>query len=366
MNNRKYNIYYGSRDFFYEQVSKKCNPNKIKTLLEKVKENDANMTNGFIDNVKEKSLLIPNDNYNGITEQALDRLLSLIEDLTELDAKIYIHNPPMSFMKNISNKNYSIHREEYKINFNEKEFNKKMNDISTRIIGQQNAIQSVGKSLLYLCKKKPENPYVIMLYGNSSLGKTELVHEIANQFFDGNYFEKHLSMFQNDKYSNYFFGDSSNRKTLTYDLLERKSNLIFFDEIDKCHEMFYTSFYSLFDNKKFKDITYEVDTTGLLIILTANFSNKQDMMKKLGAPIFYRIDKFIHFSDFSPIHIKEIFEKEIKEKSEEFLDLFTIDELRNLVYYKLTTKENARTIKIKVQHAIEELLYKNIGETTDN
>ena len=30
---------------------------------------------------------------------------------------------------------------------------------------------------------------MIMLYGNSSLGKTELVREIADKFYDNNYYE---------------------------------------------------------------------------------------------------------------------------------------------------------------------------------
>lgn len=43
-----------------------------------------------------------------------------------------------------------------------------------------------------------------MLYGNSSLGKTELVREISQSFFEGKFLEKHLSMFKNNNYSDYF------------------------------------------------------------------------------------------------------------------------------------------------------------------
>lgn len=45
-------------------------------------------------------------------------------------------------------------------------------------------------------KGKQKKPYVVMLYGNSSLGKTQLVREIAKSFFKSKYMEKHLSMFK--------------------------------------------------------------------------------------------------------------------------------------------------------------------------
>ena len=106
-------------------------------------------------------------------------------------------------------------------------FVNKIKEISLHIFGQQTAIEEISKSLWYLTTVKRSKPYVIMLYGNSSLGKTELVREIAEKFFGGKYLEKHLSMFKNNNYSEYFFGDAPNRRSLGYDLLERESNLIF-------------------------------------------------------------------------------------------------------------------------------------------
>lgn len=119
-----------------------------------------------------------------------------------------------------------------------------------------------------------------MLYGNSSLGKTELVREIAEKFFGGKYLEKHLSMFKNNNYSEYFFGDAPNRRSLGYDLLERESNLIFFDELDKCPEHFFSAFYTLFDNVQFKDATYDVDVSGTVIILTSNYHTILSAIKR--------------------------------------------------------------------------------------
>ncbi len=71
-----------------------------------------------------------------------------------------------------------------------------------------------------------------------------------------------------------------------YALLERKSNLIFFDdELDKYLEHFYSAFYTLFDNVLYKDTNYDVDVSGTLIVITSNY-HTEEMKKNLGFPIF--------------------------------------------------------------------------------
>lgn len=178
----------------------------------------------------------------------------MIEDLTTYEAEIYIHNPPR-VLKAYLDEQYKrslieleVSCEEYEIKRDSEWFVDNMNAITARIFGQQIAIEEISKSLWYLTNVKREKPYVIMLYRNSSLGKTELVREIVDMFFDGKCLEKYLSMFKNNNYSEYFFGDAPNRRSLGFDLLERESNLVFFDELDKCPEHFFSAFYTLFDN----------------------------------------------------------------------------------------------------------------------
>ena len=227
--------------------------------------------------------------------------------------------------------------------------------------GQDRAIIEISKSLWYLISVQRKKPYVIMLYGNSSLGKTELVREIAKHFFEGKVLEKHLSMFKNNNYSDYFFGEEPNRRSLGFDLLERTSNLIFLDELDKCPEFFYSAFYTLFDNVEFKDATYDVDISGTIIILTSNYLSEDEMKQHLGMPIFYRIDKMIKFEDFSPQTIYEITMKEIEARKEEYGDMISPERIYEIVSKEISTKnENARTIKFKVQQVIENLLFKEV------
>ena len=239
MNSRKYYIINGSKNFFEKQLPK-FEEEVVDTFSQLIKESDDCRVKGVSFNNYADTLVIRNDNYNGIVEQAHDRLGSLIEDLTEDDANIYIHNPPTRLTKYLYEKkgdaSISIDccNQEYDLERDESDFLEKMKSISKNIIGQNHAIIEVSKSMWYLTKTKRIKPYVIMLYGNSSLGKTQLVREIASSFYNNDYFEKHLSMFKNDSYSDYFFGEKPNRAILGYELLERNSNLIFLDELDKC------------------------------------------------------------------------------------------------------------------------------------
>lgn len=364
---RKYHIIIGSQTFFDINLPEYFQDDEVKSFMELVRLSDAAKESGTIFKQRAKKIIIKNNHYHGIVEAAHDRLGSLIEELTQEDATIYVHNPPRILRQYIENQygrsliELNVKCEEYNVIYNSVEFAEIISDISSQIIGQQTAIKEISKSLWYLTTIKRKKPYVIMLYGNSSLGKTELVRMIAEHFFEGKYLEKHLSMFKNNNYSDYFFGDAPNRRSLGYDLLERESNLVFFDELDKCPEHFYSAFYTLFDNVTFKDSTYDVDVSGTVIILTSNYHSKEEMKQQLGLPIFYRIDKFIHFEDFTCSTIYSLVKKEIIERKAEYETKLTPEMVYAAVSPIISSSgENARTIKYKVQSVIEELLFQDV------
>ena len=366
---RKYYIIIGSKAYFDAKLPKFSEKDDVGTFLELVKLSDASKQSRQSFEEWVDKLILKNDNYHGIVDAAHDRLGPLIEDLTTEDAEIYVHNPPRVLKEYLENQykrsliELKIEAEEYEIERDSTMFVNKMGEISNNIVGQQEAIKEISKSLWYLTTVKRTKPYVIMLYGNSSLGKTELVREIASKFFDGKCLEKHLSMFKNNNYSDYFFGDAPNRRSLGFDLLERESNLIFFDELDKCPEYFYSAFYTLFDNVLFKDATYDAYTSGIVIVLTSNFQSEEEMKKQLGLPIFYRIDKMIHFEDFGCDTIYAIVRNEILAREEEYKDKLTQEEIYAAVSPLVSTVgENARTIKYKIQKVIEELLFQEVNE----
>ncbi len=369
---RTFNVIIGSRNFFDDCVKDAASNADFFIDLVKLSDSLRNSRMPFNDDDKAEILIIKNDGYNGITEAANDRIGALIYELTLEDAVIWVHNPPSNLLRFLNGQE-SIHqidlnfiRQEYDLERDRSKYVKAIKSIQSNIIGQNKAIIEVSKTLNYLTSVKRKKPYVIMLFGNSSIGKTELVREIAKNFFNDKFFEKHLSMFRNSANCDYLFGDKPNRRTLAFELLERESNLIFLDEIDKCADIFHSVFYTLFDNTVFMDSSYEVDISGVLVILTSNYTDEEEIKEKLGVPIFYRIDKFIHFHDFSSDAIYSIVKKEIDDRYEEYKEFLTKDEIYQKISKQImTTGENARTIKNKIQTAIEELLFAKLL-TSDN
>lgn len=364
---RHYNIFIGSKSYFEQSIREANICDEAKYFLDLIKESDTLKQARQVFTNYADVLILKNDNYHGIVETAHDRLGPLIEELTTDDAIIYIHNPSRvlrEYLDELFNRqeiDLTEKKEPYSIQRDASKFVSNIKEISSHIFGQELAIEAISKTMWYLTSVERKKPYVIMLYGHSSLGKTELVREIARCFFDGKYLEKHLSMFKNNNYSEYFFGNQPNRRSMGFDLLERESNLVFFDELDKCPEHFYSAFYTLFDNTTFKDSTYDVDTSGIIIVLTSNYQSIAEMKANLGLPIFYRIDKMIHFEDFSTEDIHRIVMNEIESRKCEYEGKLTPESVYAAVSPNIETKgENARTIKYKVQEVIEDLLFQEI------
>lgn len=369
---RTINIVIGSKAYFQEQIK---DLSDAVSFLDSIKLSDAyhGKNQVFPDELKAELMILRNDNYHGITEQANDRLGNLIYDLTTDDSTIWIHNPPSNLLfflnnqKNASAITLNTTTQMHDIVRDRVKYLEGIASIKENIIGQDHAIIEISKTLRYLTTVKRKKPYVVMLYGNSSIGKTELVREIAKNFFGNQLLEQHLSMFKSNANGDYLFGDKPNRRSIGFDLLERESNLIFLDEFDKCADFFYSVFYTLFDNTVFKDAVYEADVSGALIILTSNYSNEDEMKERLGLPIFYRIDKFVHFEDFDSETIHKIVCKELDDKYEEYKEYFSKDEVYAIVSKRiLTTGENARTIKNKIQAVLEELLFEKFLEKDDS
>ncbi len=365
---RKINIVIGSKGYFHEKTK---DLNNAISFLELVKLSDAlhNKNETFPDKLKPELMVLCNDNYLALTEQANDRIGNLIYDLTKDDSTIWIHNPPSNllfFLKNqqtASEVELFTDEQKYDIVRGKEEYIKGIGAIQENIIGQDSAIIDVSKTLKYLTTVNRKKPYVIMLYGNSSIGKTELVREIARNFFNNQLLEQHLSMYKSSANDSYLFGDKPNRRSIGFDLLERESNLIFLDEFDKCADFFYSVFYTLFDNTVFKDAFYEVNISGALVILTSNYTTEDEMKERLGLPIYYRIDKFIHFEDFDSETIFKIVSKELNDRYDEYKEYFTKEEIYSIVSKRiLNSGENARTIKNKIQAVVEELLFERFIE----
>jgi len=377
---RCYTIIIGSKEFFDNHITSVLNENEL--VLENdfsymVRKHDEYHKRFSIKGIpsdenddfeKAEVLIVRNSDYHGIVETAHDRLGALIEDLTIENAAIFIHNPTETledYLVKLKSRNkitLDYKREKYEMQRDSQYFSDNIATISKKIIGQEDAVNEISKSMWYLTQIDRKKPFVIMLYGNSSTGKTEMVREVATHFFHGKVFEKHLSMFQNVRSDHYLFGNNPNRISIGFELLERESNLIFLDEFDKLPDYFYSVFYTLFDNTVFKDATYQVDISGLLIFLTSNYTSLDEMKKHIGLPIFYRIDKFIRFEDFTSDTILKITNMEVAKHVDESDGKVDSASLYNRVSNKIQVKgENARTIKNIIQHEVEDILFEEVS-----
>ena len=132
--------------------------------------------------------------------------------------------------------------------------------------------------------------------------------------------------------------------------------------MDKCGASYRSAFYSLFDSPTFIDTTYEVDISGLLIVLTCNFLNEEEIKKNLGDPIYFRIDKSVYFEDFSPNDLLKILEIETDKQLSSVTSGTDMDRQKviRLAARKIPVAEsNGRTIQAAVRSTIESLLYES-------
>lgn len=317
------------------------------------------------------SMIIRNNHYHSIVESAHARLGGLIEDLTAENARVFVHNPTSLLLRYIRREceaghcNCSEIVEQRSSLQTIEDVPRRVATIREEIIGQEAALEEIAKTLWYLANTERQRPYVLMLYGKSSLGKTETAKAIANEFFEGNVLERHLSMFEDFSFPNYdyLFGGRPNVNSLGFELNERQSNLIFFDEMDKCGKVFHSVFYSLFDSPEYIDTTYQVDIKDLLIILTSNYLSVDEMRNNLGDPIFFRIDKCIEYKEFSPVDLLKILDLEVKKQLARIKMPVDMEEVRRTAAKEVSlSSSNGRTVQAAVRSTIENMLYERSME----
>lgn len=366
---RKYHVFIGSCSKFEKYLQD--NNYRGDEFSEVVIQFDAGHRQGYIPE-RVDELLIRNNHNHLIVESAHARLGALVEDVTNEDATIVVHNPTIVLMRHLERQcdmgfiSLDIEKENRSRISDIDNTDEKIQTVKKSVIGQDAALNEIAKTLKYLSLTNRKKPYVVMLYGQSSVGKTETARAIADSFFDGNVLEQHMSMFENIAHADYLFGGKPNVSTLSYDLNERESNLVFLDEMDKCPAFLRSAFYSLFDSPMFNDTIYEVDISGLLIILTCNYLHEGEIRENLGDPIFFRIDKFIKYEDFSSSAIREIAELELEKQLADVEAEINRELITKEVFRRVYSDgENGRTISSKVRSVIEDALYEEIGQQQD-
>lgn len=364
-------IFYGPKKPFQKYIednSQISYDNFTLTQLVNLSEKERNKftiegikTDNFEEKVSINNLIINAEEYSGVTEAVVNNFVSYI---SKYEIKnMFIQNPPQEIVEQLYRQFEKTRIEEFRYEYeiiNEEKIRKFKTIVSDKIIGQDEAIDGICRSLIIQSKlNSSKKPIVVMLYGPSGVGKTETARCIAEALGESMFY-KQFSMFQNNGFREYLYGISYRESCFAKDLLNRNSNVIFLDEFDKANIFVYSGLYQMFDEGIFRDNNYEVNLENSLIICTSNYSNLQDIMNQLGAPMFYRINCFIEYKSLSTDTIIKLIDKSF-DNSLENLDKEVVDKvgqikLREFIKSKSKLFNNARQIDNIIKEKIAEVI----------
>lgn len=219
------------------------------------------------------------------------------------------------------------------------------NVLSERVIGQEDAINSVYKGILRsksgIQNKKRPNSYLFL--GNSGVGKTELAKAITEQLYDSEnsivridmseYMEKHTSSRLIGPPPGYVGYEEGGQ--LTEAVYRNPYSLVLFDEIEKAHPDVLLTLLQVLDDGRLTDGKGRViDFKNTLIIMTSNIGSEnmlrdvrtmgfitydtkekiKDVLNSHFRPEFInRIDELVYFNVLSKEVILKIIDKQLKD-----------------------------------------------------
>ncbi|EMF0060854.1 ATP-dependent Clp protease ATP-binding subunit, partial [Enterococcus hirae] len=287
----------------------------IRQYNEKIRANDTFAVNeigednrDFIENV-----VIYSDDFASVTDHVITNFPNIVILGHDIE-NLYIQNPPkrVKYSLEVEFDNIIKYRQS---NYYEAgtediiQFYKELKN--SNVIGQEEAKKKTCVGLYKAAVLKKNQPLVLLYYGPSGVGKTELAKKISS-FYDGKLTRIQFSMMQTEEAIKYIFGDSHGKPSLARDLLSRETNIVLIDEFDKVSPSLYNVFYQMFDEGEFEDINYKVDVSNCVFILTSNFNNEKHIAEVLGFPIFSRIDTKIKFKQLTneelTLVIEEVFD----------------------------------------------------------
>lgn len=307
---------------------------------------------------KIENLIIFSDEYSMVNEWVLSNLEAFLSRF-DID-NVYIQNPPNNVYERIS-KNKECIEDKYKyLKINIKAVKEMNKEFSKNIIGQNDAkIKLIN--LLYSATFEffDNKPLILMFYGPSGVGKTETAKFISSKI-GGNIFRKQFSMFQNNEFANYLFGNKHTETSFAKDLLDRETNVILLDEFDKANSLFFSAFYQLFDEGIFIDKNYSVELKNSIIICTSNYETIEEIKENLGIPIYNRFDGFVHFEKFDEKACTQIIEKNYEKYlsylSDEQKKILEEKDIKKLLLNNSKEFSNAREIDRIVRDVIVSIL----------
>ncbi|MDA1634480.1 AAA family ATPase [Bacillus cereus] len=362
----KINIFYGPLKEFNSKIPK----DSAISLSEMVRWSDARRSNPIEDELigTYNYLIVSTEEYGGVTDSFVENfIISILIFQKNLKyTEVFLHNPPTRIYNQIQ-----IYKNHFEISIKHTEFpmitRRTLKEIKEKfdkeILGQSQVEIEILTALYDLSNNHDSKPKIIMLYGPPGVGKTETAHfinRIINR--ENKILRKQFSMYHNDRFYSYIFGDRTN--SFAKDLIDRESNIILLDEFDKCNSIFYSAFYQVFDEGIYEDKYYQVNLQNAVILCTSNYLSESDIRKNLGEAIFSRFDSFIKFQPFSD-EVKEklidkIYDEEINRYPEQDIKIASNSNIPNLLKRHLSAINNAREIKRYVKKMIATTLIEYI------
>lgn len=286
----KFILYYGPRNEFVKIIPKTYYP--LETLV-KVCDSKTVFRKVDFDQVVGYSM-----SYSSITEGGIQNFCTILDQVDDTLEAVYLQNPPECIRDEIIR---SYLKEDVEIRYYQyKSVGKKQiecinNQFDEEIIGQSKVKKQLLASLYELFRKKNKKaPIIFMFYGPSGVGKTETAKYLST-LLGGELFRQQLSMYQTQGFFDYLYGADHNRGSFAKDLLERKSNVVLLDEFDKANPSIWSAFYQMFDEGHYMDKNYDVDLSNVIFICTSNEPSPEAIRKKIGDPLYYRINRYIEF-----------------------------------------------------------------------
>ncbi|WP_342533302.1 AAA family ATPase [Lysinibacillus sp. FSL K6-0057] len=367
----KFNIFYGPQSYFNSVIPTE----KTINLSELVRWSDARRTNPIEDDLINTydSLIVSTEEYGGVTSSFIEMFIVgilLYQPILKYD-QIYLHNPPTRIYNQLQiySKEFEVEIDSYNYSRVDKYSLKQLKEeFSLKIFGQEHVKKDILRSLYDLTVPNDIKPKIIMLYGPPGVGKTEtayLINQIVNE--GKKLLRKQFSMYHNESFYSYIFGDRSN--SFAKDLIDRESNIILLDEFDKCNRTFFSAFYQLFDEGIYSDKYYEVNLKNAIILCTSNYLSEDDIRKNLGEAIYSRFDAFIAFSHFSNETkeklIDNIYEEELLKFTQADRDIIEKCEINgksipDLLKSQVNLLNNARDIRRYLKQMIAVPLIDNL------
>lgn len=333
-----------------------------------VRANDVNASQYIADGFGKEQIenvVIYADDYASVTDHVISNFNNIVllgHDIQNL----YIQNPPKRIETSLRVQFEDVVEEicsQYKKIDKEEVVDFYNHMLSSNVVGQQQAKKDVSIGLLKKTTLTDKSPLVMLFYGNSGVGKTELAKTIS-EYFSGKLTRIQFSMMQTEEAYKYIFGDAHSKSSLAKDLLSRETNIVLIDEFDKVNTGLYNVFYQMFDEGELEDINYSVDVSNCIFVLTTNFCNDKEIAEKLGLPIFSRIDLKIKFQNLTESEllqvIDNIFENVTSRLSEEDKNMIENCGLRETYRKHVNSFENIRMLRSFIEKDIFQIIFEEL------